>query len=178
MENSTNTNNNQILAIASFKKKSWPWLFVLLAALTIIVSYITVYIEFWGPNCLCSRCLSIWDYFCLHQTELLVGTLITAAALLLIAILGAIIFVRKQALVITNSTIIYKRGRKLIQIPLSTIQNIDTGAKSLLVNVPFKKFRFAKLQNKKELYDVLYTQLATTATTAVYTNVSYYQENN
>ncbi|MBO5932005.1 MAG: hypothetical protein J6Q70_07220 [Clostridia bacterium] len=178
MENGTNTNNNQILAIASFKKKSWPWLFVLLAALTFIVPFIIVYIEFFGSYCLCSRCLNIWDYFYFHQTELFVGTLITTGALLLIAILGAIIFVRKQALVITNSTIIYKKGRKLIQIPLSTIQNIDTGAKSLLVNVPFKKFRFKKLQNKKELYDVLYTQLASTATTAVYTNVSYYQENN
>ena len=176
MENGTNTNNNQILAIASFKKKSWPWLFVLLAALTFIVPFIIVYIEFLDSYC--RHCFNFWDYFCFHQTELFVGTLITTGALLLIAILGAIIFVRKQALVITNSTIIYKKGRKLIQIPLSTIQNIDTGAKSLLVNVPFKKFRFKKLQNKKELYDALYTQLATTATTAVYTNVSYYQENN
>ena len=167
MESRTNNNDNKILASGIFKKRLWPWLFVFLAAILVIASYTQVAIEFYGENTLCYFCPDFFTYFFYHHYQWLMTTFIIVASLIVVAILCAIIFIRKRTLVITTSAIFFKKGQNLIQIPLSTIENIDTGSQSLYVFVPFKKFKFAKLENKKELYDVLLSQLsASVAATA------------
>lgn len=166
MQNSTNNTDNRILAAGIFKRRLWPWLFVFLAAILVIASYTQVAIEFFGENTLCYFCPDFFSYFFYHHYQWLITTFIIVASLIVVAILCAIIFIRKRTLFVTASTIFYKRGQKLIQIPLSTIENIDTGAQSIYVFVPFKKFKFAKLANKKELYDVLLAQLSAPAAAA------------
>lgn len=160
MESRTNNNDNKILASGIFKKRLWPWLFVFLAAILVIASYTQVAIEFYGENTLCYFCPDFFTYFFYHHYQWLMTTFIIVASLIVVAILCAIIFIRKRTLVITTSAIFFKKGQNLIQIPLSTIENIDTGSQSLYVFVPFKKFKFAKLENKKELYDALLSQLS------------------
>ena len=162
MEN-TNQNNKEpvVLITGIFKKRNWPWLFVLLAAILTVASYIQIGIEYFGPDNCCSYCTDPFSYYFFHYQEQLFTLLTVVCILIVLAILCPIIFLRKRILVITTTAILFKKGSKVIKIPLSTVKSIDTGATSLIVNIPFKKFKFAKLENKKDVYDTLYTQLTT-----------------
>ena len=164
MENRTTSMETQIIATGVFKKRMWPWLFVFLAALVTIASYAQIAIEFFSENNLCPYCTDFFSYYFFHYEDYLITTFVIVGSLIVLAILCAIIFIRKRVLVITTTAILFKKGENFIKIPLSTIENIDTGANSILVFVPFKKFKFANLQNKKELYDTLLSQLTSSTT--------------
>ena len=176
MENRMTSMETQIIATGIFKKRMWPWLFVFLAALLTVASYAQIAIEFFSENNLCPYCTDFFSYYFFHHEDYLITTFVIVSALIILAILCAIIFIRKRVLVITTTAILFKKGEKLIKIPLSTIESIDTGANSILVFVPFKKFKFAKLQNKKELYDTLLSQLTIPAATVVSTTPHPYSE--
>ncbi len=178
MENKTGSIETRILAGGIFKKRMWPWLFVLLAAILAIASYVQVAIEFFGEDSLCPYCPDYFTYYFYHHNQWLIATFIIVCALIVLAALCAIIFIRKRTLVITTNAILFKKGARIIQIPLSTIEDIDTGAHSLLVTVPFKKFRFAKLENKKEIYDILLNQLTAPAATVDSSSTLGYSELN
>ena len=179
MENKNNSSDSRVLVAGIFKRRAWPWLFVLLAALLTVASYIQVALEFFGENTLCPFCPDLFTYYFFHHNEWLITTFVIVCALVVIAALCAILFIRKRTLIVTTTAILFKKGNQsVIQIPFSTIERIDSGANSLIVNVPFKKFKFAKLENKKELYDVLLAQLTTPATMLGYSTSSIYDNNN
>jgi len=157
--------DSQILAKGIFKKTFWPWLLVIVAALTLAVFYSFVAIEFFNaPRCEEHLCDTFYAY-CFHYSGLINILVIVAAALVLVAILSAIFFVRKRTLVISTAALTYKKGRKVIHIPFESIQDIDIGTSSVTVTVPYNKFKFKKLKNRKEVYDTLFTRLNTSVTT-------------
>ncbi len=147
----------QALATGVFKKRKWPWLFILAAIIVPVVTFAMITVEFFFFK-RCNDCSSLYAYT-FHYEDLLNTVWLVVAILVALAILCAILFVRKRSLTLTATQLIYKKGRKTINIELSSIESIDTGAKSIKVKVPFKKFRFAKLKNKKEFYDALNAQL-------------------
>lgn len=148
-----------------FKKRSWPWLFVIAGAILAACYYIIFLVEFLGPNKKCPEtCCDNFYNYTFHYGNFINTLWIIVGVLVLIAILCALIFIRKRSLVVTDAHIIYTNGRKTRKIPLSTVESIDTGISSVIVRVPFKKFKFAKLKNKKEVYDALLNLLQTPAT--------------
>lgn len=148
----------QYLAQGVYKKKTWPWLFVIAAALTIGVIYAMIAIEFFtAPRC-GEECKTLYDYT-FHYADLINLSLIIGAALVLVAVLCAILFVRKRSLTLSATALTYKKGRKVVNIPLDSIKAIDFSATGIIVTVPHVKFKFSQLKNKKEIYDTLFTQL-------------------
>ena len=160
MKNNKKLKNNEqlILAAGVFKKRMWPWLFVILAAVIAAACYALIAVEYFFGTKVCETCTSYFTYT-RHYYQFVNLTLIVVAALIVIAILCAIIFLRKRTLTVSTTQITYKKGRKTIEIPLSTIHSIDTASSCVIVNVPFKKFKFKQLKNKKEIYDALLEQL-------------------
>ena len=147
---------SETLATGVFKKRNWPWLFVLAAAIILAVLYSAIAIEYFffkrcGEGHVCDTLYS----YTFHYANTINGMLILAGALVVLAILCAILFVRKRTLILTTTHLIYTKGRKTAKIAISTIEDIDVGAKSVIVKVPFKKFRFGKLKNKREVYNAL-----------------------
>lgn len=152
----------QYLAQGVYKKKNWPWLFVIAAVLAVAATYAKVAIEFFtAPRC-GEECQTFYDYT-FHYADLINFVLIVGAALVLVAILCAIFFVRKRSLTVSVTALTYKKGRKVVNIPLDTIKSIDFSATGVIVTVPHVKFKFSKLKNKKEIYDTLFTQLSAPA---------------
>lgn len=150
------------VATGVFKKRRWPWLFVIAAAIVPAVFYSMIAIEFFSaPRC--SDCTTFYNYT-FHYATAINNVLIAVGALVLVAILCAILFVRKRSLILTPTHLIYTKGRKSVKIDLSTIESFDAGNNSLIVKVPFKKFRFAKLKNKQEIYNALFVELRAPAT--------------
>ncbi|MBE6700231.1 MAG: hypothetical protein E7584_08355 [Ruminococcaceae bacterium] len=157
--------DSQILAKGIFKKTFWPWLLVIAAALTLAVFFALIAIEFFNaPRCQEHLCETFFAYSS-HYSGVINVLLIVAAALVLVAILSAILFIRKRSLIVSTAALTYKRGRKVIHIPFESIQDIDIGASSITVTVPYNKFKFKKLKNRKEVYDTLFTRLNTSVTT-------------
>ena len=158
----------QYLAQGVYKKKTWPWLFVIAAALTVAVTYAMIAIEFFtAPKC-GEECQTLYDYT-FHYSNLINLSLLIAAGLVLVAVLCAIFFVRKRSLTLSATALTYKKGRKVINIPLDSIKAIDFCATGIIVTVPHVKFKFSQLKNKKEIYDTLFTQLSAPVATATET---------
>ena len=63
-----------------------------------------------------------------------------------------------STLTLSAAELTYKKGRKVVNIPLNSILSIDFCANGIIVAVPHVKFKFAQLKNKKEVYDALYEQ--------------------
>ena len=159
----------QPIAKGVFKKKSWPWIFVIAAILTAVVTLVAKVVEFFTA-CRCGdHCSNAVNYITIHYMGLVSLVLIVAGALVLVAILCAILFVRKRTLVLTASELTYKKGRKVVNIPLDSIQNVDFSSNGITVAVPHVKFKFSQLKNKKEVYDALIAQ--TNATSSITTTV-------
>lgn len=160
----------QPLAKGVFKKKSWPWIFVIAAILTAVVALGAKVVEFFTA-CRCgNHCANPVNYITVHYMGLVNLVLIIAGVLVLVAILCAILFVRKRTLVLTANELTYKKGRKVVNIPVDSIQKIDFCAKGITVDVPHVKFKFVQLKNKKEVYDALLSQinaLSTITTTVI-----------
>ena len=157
----------QYLAKGVFKKKAWPWLFVVAAILVVVVVLGLKVAEFSTASKCGDHCSSAIDYITIHYANLISLVAIIAGALVVVAILGAILFVRKRTLTLSASELTYKKGRKVVNIPLDSIQNIEFCNKGIVVTVPHVKFKFTKLKNKKEMYDALLAQ--TNAPTSVTT---------
>ena len=162
---------SETLVTGTFKKRNWPWLFVLAAAIIPAVFYAAIAIEFFffakcGEGHVCD---TFYDYT-FHYANAINSMLVLIGALVALAILCAILFVRKRRLILTGTHLIYTKGRKTTKIEVSSIEDVDVGAQSVIVKVPFKKFRFAKLKNKREVYSALLAVLqAPAATTTVVT---------
>ncbi len=154
---------SKTLATGVFKKRKWPWLFVLLAAVIAAALYSMIAVEFFFFK-KCDACTTYYAYT-FHYESIINKAVIVIAALVLLAILCAILFIRKRTLLLTATHIIYTRGRKTKKIALSSIEYFDAGSASITVKVPFKKFKFAKLKNKKQFYDALSVLLNTPITT-------------
>lgn len=152
----------QFLAKGIYKKRAFPWLVVIAAILAVAALVAYIALEFYNePKCLNHKCDELLDYFFHYNTPLMI-TCIAALVLILLAI----ILPRKRTLTVTASTLTYKKGRKIVEIDIDSIQHIDTGISSVIITVPHVRFKFASLKNKKEIYDVLFTQINATAATA------------
>ena len=159
----------QPIAQGVFKKKSWPWIFVIVAILTVVVALVAKVVEFLTA-CRCGdHCTNAVNYITVHYMGLVNLVLIIAGALVLVAILCAILFARKRTLVLTANELTYKKGRKVVNIPLDSIQNVDFSSNGITVAVPHVKFKFSQLKNKKEVYDALIAH--TNATSSITTTV-------
>ena len=169
-----NTTDSLTLVNGKIKQRKWPWLFVLLAVLLLANTYIQIAIEFNNPETRANVCKFCTDYtsFVFHYSTWVDNTLLVAGALVLIAILCRILFVRKRTLTVTPTELVYKKGRKTIQIPLASIESVDARRSKLFVSVPFKKFKFAKLKNAKEVSDAIVSQKGFIATTFTLENDS------
>ena len=168
--------DSQILAKGIFKKNVWPWLLIIAAVLAVAIFFAVIAIEFFtAPRCQDHLCETFYSYT-FHYAVIIDALVIVAAALVLVAILGAILFVRKRTLVVSTAALTYKRGRKVIHLPFESIQGIDNGPSSITVTVPYNKFKFKKLKNRKEVYDTVFTRLNTSvSTTTTHTVISPYQ---
>ena len=151
----------QFLAQGIYKKRVFPGLVVIAAILAVAALFAFIALEFYNaPKCIDHKCDELLDY-CFHYNFPLMIACIAA----LVVILLAIILPRKRTLTVTASTLTYKKGRKVVNIDIDSIQSIDTGVSSVIVTVPHVRFKFAGLKNKKEIYDVLFTQINATAAT-------------
>ena len=156
---------SQILAKGIFKKTVWPWLLVIAAVLAVAVFFSVIAVEFFtAPRCEDHLCENFSSYV-FHYIRVINVLVVVAAALILVAILGAILFVRKRTLLVSADALTYKKGRKVIHVPFESIQGIDSGVSSITVTVPYNKFKFTNLKNRKEVYDTLFTRLNTSVTT-------------
>ena len=145
-----------VVATGVFKKRKWPWLFVLAAAIIPAVFYATLAVEFfWFKKCGVGHVCQTYYAYTFHYEKPINSLLILIGILLLLAILCAILFIRKRKLTLTGTYLIYQKGRKINKIPLSSIEEISGNASSITIKVPFKKLKFAKLINKKEFCDLL-----------------------
>ncbi len=155
---------SNVLAAGVFKKRWWPCLFLIVAAIipTVIYSYIAI--EFaWFRRCV-NECQTFYDYTFHYGRTVINPMLIAIAVLLGVALLCVIIFIRKRSLIITANKLVYTKGKKSLEIPLSSMKGIDVGSSSLIVDVPYRTFKFTQLKNKKALYDTLFTLLQSPAT--------------
>lgn len=161
---------SNVVAAGVFKKRLWPWLFVLAAAILPAVFYSYTAIEFFFFK-RCNEvpaCETFYDYT-FHYADAINVMLIIVAALVVVAILCAIIFIRKRSLIITADKFIYTKGKKTLEIPVTSIKGIDFGASCLIVHVPYRTFKFRQLKNKKTLYDALFTMLQAPASVVTQT---------
>ena len=115
MKNNKKLKNNEqlILAAGVFKKRMWPWLFVILAAVIAAACYALIAVEYFFGTKVCETCTSYFTYT-RHYYQFVNLTLIVVAALIVIAILCAIIFLRKRTLTVSTTQITDKKGRKTI----------------------------------------------------------------
>ena len=148
----------QFLAKGVFKKKAWPWLFVIAALVTVVVAFIPNIVEFNTASKCGDHCADAYTYITTHYIGLVNLVGIIAGSLILVAIICAIFFVKKRTLTLSASELTYKKGRKVVNIPLNSILSIDFCANGIIVAVPHVKFKFAQLKNKKAIYDALYEQ--------------------
>ena len=166
----------QYLAKGVFKKKAWPWLFVVAAILVVVAVLGLKVVEFMTASQCGDHCTSPVSYITIHYQGLVNLVAIVAGALVLVAVLGAILFVRKRTLTLSATELTYKKGRKVVNIPLNSIQKIEFCNKGIVVTVPHVKFKFTKLKNKKEMYDALLAQIncasSYTTTTVIAPNQS------
>ena len=156
---------SNVVAAGVFKKRLWPWLFVLVAAILPAVFYSYTAIEFFFFK-RCNEvpaCETFYNYT-FHYADAINALLIIVIALVLVAILCAILFIRKRSLIITADKFIYTKGKKTLEIPVTSIKGIDIGASSLIIHVAYRTFKFRQLKNKKALYDALFTMLQAPAT--------------
>ena len=173
MKNKKKNNAGSLALIpGKFKARMWPWLFVLLAALILAATYIQIAIEFNDPaRNVCAYCTDYISYV-YHYYQPVDNMLLVAGALVLVAVLCAILFIRKRKLTVTPSEIVYQKGRKTIEIPLSSIESINVKGKALFVAVPFKKFKFTKLKNAKAVLDAIVSQRNLLSTLEAQSNAS------
>ena len=151
----------QILAKGIYKKRAFPCMVIIAAILAVVAFFAYIVLEFYqAPKCIDHKCDELLNYFFHYNIPLMIACI---AALVLI--LFAIILPRKRSLTVTASTLTFKKGRKIIEIDINSIKSIDTGVSSVIVTVPHVKFKLAKLKNKKEIYDVLFTQINAAAAT-------------
>lgn len=145
----------QALATGIYKKRVWPWLLILVSILIVAAFIALIAIEFFNaPRCENHTCETFLEYAIHYNPFLMI-----ACAFVLIVILCVIISVRKRYLTVTATTLTFKKGRKVVEIPIDYIKSIDTGASSITVKLPYKKFKIAKLKNKTEVYDVIASQM-------------------
>ena len=152
MKNKNKTVQLNALATGVFKKRKWPWLFVVLGALCPLIS-LTIYAKQFFidtcPNC---------ETFLQHLTPVVPALMVLLVALVVLILLAILFTVfPKRSLIVTACKIIYKKGRKKEErIPFASIDSIDVfGRNGIIVRVPDEKFKFKKLKNRKEIYDAI-----------------------
>ena len=151
------------LAKGIYKKRVWPWIFIIAAILAVAAFIAVVAIEFSnGPKCIDHKCSELINYLYHYNIPLMIACIAAV-----VVILCALFSFRKRSLTVSATAITFKKGRKTIEIPLTSIKSIDTGASSIIVTVPFVMFKLSQLKNKKEIYDVLLTQMNAPAATTV-----------
>ena len=158
-KNTTPQHKEVILAKGIFKKRFWPWILVVAAVAVIGYAYIGTFFTFTNGSFSCDHgtiCSYYPEFLGYHYANFINQNLIVAGILVAVDLILIILFCRKRTLVVTPSAVAYKRGqRKALIIPLNQITHIDTGASKVIVKVPFAKFRFRRLKNKKEIYDTV-----------------------
>ena len=160
------TTESQYLAQGVYKKRILPCLLVIAAALSVAAVYAIIAIEFFtAPRC-GGECKTYFNYT-FHYANLINFVLAVALVLVLVVIIGAILFIRKRTLVVTPSAILYRRGRKVVNIPLNTIESINFALAGIRVTTSDDKYKFSKLKNKKEIYDTILTQMNPSYSTGI-----------
>ena len=148
-----------ILAKGIFKKRFWPWILVIAAVAVVAYAYIGTFFTFTNGNYACCHgayCTDYAEFLGYHYANFINQNLIIAGILVAVDLILIILFCRKRTLVVTPSAVAYKKGhRKALIIPIDQIKHIDTGASKVIVKVPFTKFRFRRLKNKKAIYDAV-----------------------
>lgn len=155
--------NMQTVSVGILSKRKWNWLFVLAATLIAAVFYTIVTIEyFYFKKCDC--CTTYYTYL-FHYRALINNLWIVIGGLILLAMLCAVLFIRKRKLILTPSNLIYQKGRRSCVIPFTSIKNIKDNKKGITVRVPGRKFKFVKIKNKREFCIALSTLLKLPLTT-------------
>ena len=80
---------------------------------------------------------------------------IVIAGLVVVAILCKILFVRKRKLTVTDDAIIYKKGLRTRNIPLSDVKSVTVKRKRLVIKTASKKIKIKKLKNKQQICDAI-----------------------
>lgn len=149
------------LAKGVYKKRVWPWIFILAALLAVAAFIVVIAIEFSNaPKCIDHKCGELLHYLMHYNIPLMIACIAA-----FVVIIAALFSFRKRSLVVSATALTFKKGRKTIEIPLTSIKSIDTGASSITVTVPFVMFKLSQLKNKKEIYDVLLNQTNAPAAT-------------
>lgn len=147
---------NNAVAIGVFKKTFWPWLFIIAAAAIAFYTYECLLIEFIGVDKICSdTCCNNFFSYTFHYTPLIDKMWIVIAGLVVIAILCRILFVRKRKLTVTNDAVIYKKGLRVRNIPLSSVKDVKIKRKRLIIKAASKKIKIKKLKNKQQICDAI-----------------------
>ncbi len=144
------------LATGIFKKVFWPWLFVIAAVVIPVYTYECLLVEFYTSTRICGDlcCKNFVEYLS-HYAHFINNLWVVVGALVLVAILCAILFVRKRKLVVEGDAITYKRGRKISKIPLTSIKNVTVKKNTVTIVVPFKKIKIKRLKNAKAVYEAI-----------------------
>ena len=152
MKNKNKTVQINALATGVFKKRKWPWFFVILGALCPLIP-LTIYAKQFFIDT-CPNCKTFLQHLSPVASALMV-MLVALVVLVLLAILFTVF--PKRSLIVTACKIIYKKGRKKeTRIPFVSIDSIDVlGRNGIIVRVPDDKFKFKKLKNRKEIYDAI-----------------------
>lgn len=152
------------LATGIFKKVFWPWLFVIVAAAIPLYTYECFLVEFYTSTRICGTgcCKNFIEYLS-HYGNFINNLWVVVGALVLVAIICAIFFVRKRNLVVESDAITYKKGRKVSKIPLSSVKNATVKKNTITVVVPFKKIKIKRLKNAKAVYEAIDALLHPTA---------------
>jgi hypothetical protein len=147
---------NKAVAIGVFKKTFWPWLFIIAAVAIAFYSYECLLIEFLGADKICSdACCNNFFSYTFHYTPQIDKMWIVIAGLVVVAILCRILFVRKRKLTVTDDAIIYKKGLRTRNIPLSTVKGVTVKRKRLVIKTASKKIKIKKLKNKQQICDAI-----------------------
>ena len=147
---------NNTVAIGVFKKTFWPWLFIIAAVAIAAYSYARLLLEFFGDGKICSdECCNNFFKYTFHYTASVDKLWIVIAGLVVAAILCRILFVRKRKLTVTNDAVIYKKGLRVRNIPLSSVKDVKIKRKRLIIKAASKKIKIKKLKNKQQIRDVI-----------------------
>lgn len=147
---------NKAVAIGVFKKTFWPWLFIIAAVAIAFYSYGCLLIEFLGADKICSdACCNNFFSYTFHYTPQIDKMWIVIAGLVVVAILCRILFVRKRKLTVTDDAIIYKKGLRTRNIPLSDVKGVTVKRKRLVIKTASKKIKIKKLKNKQQICDAI-----------------------
>ena len=144
------------LATGIFKKTFWPWLFVIAAVVILAYTYECLLVEFYSSARICGdNCCKDFYAYLFHYEKFIDTLWIVAAALVLVAILCAILFVRKRKLVVEGDAITYKKGGKVNKIPFTSVKNVTVKKNTVTITVPYKKFKIKRLKNAKQIYEAI-----------------------